>query len=147
MQYQAATSDAFNPHACLHSHSLCFTPCRDKPEDVGYPPVEPTPQVKAAVSATGVALAEPEKKKPDILKELVDKVGGAKSLQQHLTLNMDGFRVLVAVVCEGIQGFIAPGLESFQDRQCHSRRCLQAIAEQGMESHYHQEAVGQGGWD
>ncbi|MEW5313928.1 MAG: hypothetical protein WDW38_005459 [Sanguina aurantia] len=46
----------------------------DKPEDVGYPPVEPTPQVKAAVSATGAAIAEPEKKKPDIIKELVDKV-------------------------------------------------------------------------
>lgn len=57
---------------------------RDKPEDVGFPPVEPTPVQKAAApkalaagettAGAAVAIAEPEKKKPDILKELVDKV-------------------------------------------------------------------------
>jgi sugar phosphate permease len=45
--------------------------CRDKPEDVGFPPVEPT-TTKAA--AGGAGADDKPKKKPDVLKQLVNTV-------------------------------------------------------------------------
>jgi len=47
--------------------------CRDKPEDVGFPPVEPAPAAAAAL-ATDADGAPKAKKKPDVLKQLVNTV-------------------------------------------------------------------------
>jgi sugar phosphate permease len=44
--------------------ALVLLLCRDKPEDVGFPPVEPVPAARPGA----------EKKKPDVLKQLVNTV-------------------------------------------------------------------------
>lgn len=67
--------------------SIVLMICKDKPEDLGFPPVEPAATAKpaaptaaaaatAATAGTAAAATVPpeEKKKPDIWKALVDKV-------------------------------------------------------------------------
>jgi len=51
-------------HTCAPPPSLC--PCsKDKPEDLGFPPVEPT---------TTKASGDKDKPKPSVLKQLVNNV-------------------------------------------------------------------------